>query len=103
MEQILLETILKVIGSSRHGFVKGKSYLANLVAAFYNEMISLVDNEKTEYVVYLDFSKAFNTVFCKIFIDKLMKHRLDKWTVKWTENWMKCQAQRVVISGTKSS
>ncbi|GAB0207934.1 hypothetical protein GRJ2_003259100 [Grus japonensis] len=82
MEQIILEAILKhtkdkVIGSNQHELVKGKSYLANLVA-FYNEIISLVDKGKTEDVVYHYFSKAFNTIFCKIFIDKLMKHRLDK-------------------------
>lgn len=47
--------------------------------------------------------KAFDTVPCKIFIDKLMKYKLDKWTVKQTENWLKCPAQRVSISGTKSS
>lgn len=33
----------------------------------------------------LDFSKAFNTAFCKILIERLVKHRLDEQTVKWTE------------------
>ena len=37
-------------------------------------------------------------VFCEIFIDKLMKCRLDK-TMRWITNW---QAQSVVINGTVS-
>ena len=32
-----------------------------------------------------------------------MRCGLDEQTVRWTENWVNGQAQRVVISGTKSS
>lgn len=35
--------------------------------------------------------------------DKMMKYRLDKWTVVWTANQLSCQDQRVVISDTRSS
>lgn len=38
-----------------------------------------------------------------IFIDKLMKYGLDKWTVRWIDNYPNCQTQSVVISSTKSS
>ena len=34
---------------------------------------------------------------------KLRKCRMDKWTVRWIENWLAGRAQRVVISGVKSS
>jgi len=47
--------------------------------------------------------KAFDTVCHNILTDKLIKYKLDKWAVRWTENWLNCQAQRVVISSTKSS
>ena len=53
--------------------------------------------------VYLDFSKAFDTVSHNILIDKLTKYKLDKWTVRWTENWLNCQTQMVVIRSIKSS
>jgi len=49
-------------------------------------------------VVYLDFSKTFNTASHNILIGKLRKHEIDEWTVKWTENCLTGEAQKVVIS-----
>jgi len=54
-------------------------------------------------VVYLDFSKAFDTVSHNILLGKLRKCGLDEWSVRWIENWLNSRTQRVVISGTESS
>jgi len=54
-------------------------------------------------VVYLDFSKAFDTVSHNIFLGKLRKCGLDEWSVRWIENWLNGRTQWVVISGTESS
>ncbi|PKU44198.1 rna-directed dna polymerase from mobile element jockey-like [Limosa lapponica baueri] len=62
-----------------------------------------MDEKRAVDVVYLDFSKAFDTVSHNILIAKLRKYGLDEWTVKWIENWLKDRAQRVVIRGTESS
>jgi len=108
MEQLILEVILKqveekkVIRRSQHGFTKGKSCLTNLIA-FYDEMTGWVDEGRAVDVVYLDFSKAFNTVSHNILLGKLRKHGLDEWTVRWIENWLNGRTQRVVISGAESS
>lgn len=37
-------------------------------------------------VFYLGFSKDFDTISYNILIERLMKYRLEKWTVRWTEN-----------------
>ena len=92
----------KLVGSSQHGFMKGKSCLPSLLA-FYDEITDLVEEGRAVDAVYVDFSKAFDAVSRIILIDKLMKCRSGKWAVRWTENWLKCQAQRVVISSTRSS
>ena len=86
----------KVIRSSQHGFTKGKSCLTNLIA-FYNDMTGWVDEGRAGDVVYLDFSKVFDTVSHDILLGKLRKCGLDEWSVKWIENWLNGRTQRVVI------
>lgn len=61
-----------VIVSSQHGFLKGKSCIIKLIA-FYNEMAGSLDEGGAVGVVYLDFSRAFNAVFCNVLIDKLIE------------------------------
>lgn len=36
-------------------------------------------------------------------VGKLRKSRLDKWMVRWTENWLNSRSQRVTLSRTGSS
>ncbi|PKU34198.1 rna-directed dna polymerase from mobile element jockey-like [Limosa lapponica baueri] len=66
-------------------------------------MTGWADEGRAVDVVYLDFSKAVDTVSHSILIGKLRKYGLDEWTVRWTENWLNGRAQRVVISGAESS
>jgi len=106
MEKLILEVIIKqveekkVIRSSQHGFTNGKSCLTNLIA-FYNGMTGWVDEGRAVDVVYLDFSKAFDTVSHSILLGKLRKCGLDEWSAWWIEN--NGRTQRVVISGAESS
>jgi len=92
----------KVIRSSQHGFTKGKSCLTNLIA-FYDSITGWVDEGRAVDVVYLNFSKAFNTVSHNILLGKLRKCGLDEWSVRWMESWLNGRTQRVVTSGTESS
>lgn len=73
------------------------------LVAFYREMTCPMDEERALNVVYFCFTETFDTVSCNILIDKLMKHGLDKWAVKGTENWLNCCAQRFAISSMKPS
>ncbi|CAM5123390.1 unnamed protein product [Eretmochelys imbricata] len=108
MEQILKESILKhlherkVIRNSQYGFTKGRSCLTNLIA-FYDEITGSVDEGKAVNVLFLDFSKAFDTVSHSILVSKLKKYELDECTIRWVESWLDCWAQRVVINGSMSS
>jgi len=108
MEQLILEVFIKqveekkVIRSSQHGFTMGKSCLTNLIASS-DGVTGWVDEGRAVDVVYLDFSKAFDTVSHNILLGKLRKCGLDEWSARWIENWLNGRAQRVVISGTESS
>jgi len=97
MEQLILDVIskkeeVKIIKSSQHGFTKGKSCLTNM-RAFYDGMTGWVDEGRAVDVVYLNFSKTFDTVSHNILLWKLRKCGLHEQTVRWTENWLNSRAQ----------
>ncbi|GAB0207879.1 hypothetical protein GRJ2_003255100 [Grus japonensis] len=82
--------------------MKGRSCFTNLISS-YDKVTRLVDEGKAVDVVYLDFSKAFDTVSHSILLEKLAAHGLDGRTLCWVKNWLAGQAQRVVVNGVKSS
>lgn len=99
MEQTLLEAIskhmkdVKVMGSSEHLFIKGKSWLTKLIA-FYNEFTAAMDKGRPVNVAYLDyFRNTYETVPHSLLITKFMRCGMDKWTMKWVENCLDCRAQ----------
>ncbi|PKU42809.1 rna-directed dna polymerase from mobile element jockey-like [Limosa lapponica baueri] len=91
IEQITLSAIMwhmkdnQTIRPSQHGFMKGRSCLTNLIS-FYEKVTCLVDEGKAVDLVYLDFSKAFDTVSHIILMEELAVHGLDECTLLWVEN-----------------
>ena len=57
--------------------MKAKSCFTNLIS-FYDRVARLVDEGKSVDVIYLDFSKAFDTVPRSILLEKLAAHGLDR-------------------------
>ena len=100
MEQIILRVITRhlqgkqAIRPSQHGFMKGRSCLTNLIS-FYDKVTRLVDEAKAVDVVYLDFSKAFDTVSHSILLKKLAAHGLHWRMLRRVKNWLGSWAQRM--------
>ena len=80
----------------------GRSCLTKLIS-FYDLVTRLVDEGKAVDVVYLDFSKAFDTVSHIILLRKLTVYGLDWCILCWVKNWLESWAQGVVENGVKSS
>ena len=75
------------IRPSQHGFMKGSSCLTNLIS-FYDQVTHLGDEGKAVNVVYLDFSKAFDTVPHSVLLEKPAAHCLDECMLHWIKNWL---------------
>jgi len=107
MEQVKLSAITwhtehnQVIRFSQHGFMKGKSCLTNLIS-YYDRVTHLTDEGRAVDVVFLDFSKVFDTVSHTILMEKLAAHGLDGCRFCWVKKWLDGQTQRVVRNGVKS-
>ncbi|RMC12180.1 hypothetical protein DUI87_11316 [Hirundo rustica rustica] len=107
MEQFILSVITQNLQDgqglrpSQQGFRRGRSCLTNVIS-FYDQVTLLVDAGRAVDVVYLDFSKAFDTVSHSILLDKLAACGLDSSTLCWIRNWLDGQAQRVVVNGAAS-
>lgn len=83
MEQVLLESIKsqmkQEIRKSQHRSTEVISYLTNRIT-FYDNTVFSIDTEGAAD------SKTFNTVSRNLFLEKLKRYRLDRWSVKWVGN-----------------
>ncbi|RMB96791.1 hypothetical protein DUI87_26857 [Hirundo rustica rustica] len=66
-------------------------------------LVLLVDTGKAVDVVYLDFSKAFDTISHSTLLEKLAARGLDRSTLCWVWNWLHGWAQRVMVNSAASS
>jgi len=93
MEQFILSVLTghvkdnQRIRPSQHGFVKGRSCFTSLIS-FCEQVTRLVDEGKAVDVIYLDFSKAFDTVSHSILLEKLTAHGLVGCALCWIKNWL---------------
>ncbi|PKU45068.1 rna-directed dna polymerase from mobile element jockey-like [Limosa lapponica baueri] len=82
---------------SQRGFMKGRSCLTNLIS-FYDKVNHLVDEGNAVDVVYLDFSKAFDTISHRIILEKLAARGLDSHMLHDVKSCLDSQAQGVVVN-----
>lgn len=108
MEQIVLSTIpqrfqdKQVSRPSHHEFINARSCLANLIP-FEDKVMLSVDKGKAVDVVYLDLSKAFETISHSILPEELAAQGLDGCMHQWVENCLGGQVQIAVVNGAKCS
>ena len=62
-----------------------------------------MDEGKAAGVVYIDFSKSFDSVTHSILLEKLAAHGLDRLTLCWIKKCLDGRVQRVVVNGVTSA
>ena len=80
----MVEFLVKhnLINTFRHGFLKARSRLTNLLC-FYEEITKWVDDGSPVDVVYLDFQKAFDKVPHQRLLLKLKTHGIGNGVINW--------------------
>ena len=74
----------KLINTSKHGFLKARSCLTNLLC-FFEEITKWVDDGSPVDVVYLDFQKAFDKVPHQRLLLKLKGHGIGNDVINWID------------------
>lgn len=105
LERALLNKIFlyfsHLITDAQHGFVRGRSTVTQLFTVFHDINKYLDSGQQTD-VIYLDFSKAFDSVPHKLLTLKLKTFGFSGNLLNWFSSYLFNRRQRVVIDGTAS-
>ena len=105
MERAVFNIIFPHIKSQiyhlQHGFVKGRSTVTQLLSVFH-EISSVMDGSGQVDMLYLDFSKAFDSVSHKLLIHKLQSFGFHSNLLQWFNAYLTGREQRVVVDGANS-
>jgi hypothetical protein len=90
--------VKSVLSDCQHGFVSGRSVQTNLTA--YIDYISTAFNNKHQVdSIYLDFSKAFDSIPHALLVHKLSSFGFEGNCLKWINSYLSGRIQRTVVDG----
>ena len=102
MEAIIKDKVVlslqegSIITDRQHGFVRGRSCLTNLLEAF-ESWTRLLDEGYEVDVIYLDYSKAFDSVSHKGLLTKLKFYEISGELYSWIESFLSGRKMRVQV------
>ena len=107
MEHIVRGRIIEHINcnnlfdSRQHGFISGRSCFTNLLQTM-DAWTKLIEDGEDLDAVYLDFSKAFDTVPHERLLHKLSVYGIQDPLLSWIRSFVSGRKQRVVVGGEAS-
>jgi len=90
-----------VLSKVQHGFCQGRSCITNLLETF-EAWTSVIDQGYGIDVVYLDYRKAFNTVWHSGLVTKCMGYGIDGQLLLWIKSLLQGRKMRVEVRGDHS-
>ena len=100
MEHIIFHSCMShlesndIINSAQHGFRPGYSCTSQLINIV-EHLVKDMDSQKQIDMIFLDFSKAFNTVPHQCLLTKLRYYGINNKIYHWISNWLAKRSQRV--------
>ena len=98
---IIFPIIKDQIYHLQHGSINGRSTATQLIEVFH-DINSVLDNSGQVDMVYLDFSKAFDSVSHELLIHKLSSFGFHSDLIRWFSAYLTGRRQRLVVDGTYS-
>lgn len=97
----LYEHLKRLTTDLQHGFLKNRSCVTQLLSVLHDVVLNLDRNIQTD-VIYLDFSKAFDSVDHNILLAKLNTYGISGNLLSLLTNYLSGRFQRVVPEGASS-
>ena len=97
----LLPELIHVLTPLQHGFISGRSCVAHILSVLHDLGSSLDAGDEVD-VIYLDFSKAFDSVPHGRLLHKLSLLGIQGSLHAWFTDYLSSRSQRVVIDGVFS-
>ncbi|CAB3987353.1 Hypothetical predicted protein [Paramuricea clavata] len=98
----LLSKLSHLLTSAQHGFVRGRSCITQLLSVLHDVGTALDAGDEV-YVVYQDYSKAFDSVPHGRLLHKLSLFGIQGPLHAWFTDYLHSRSKRVAIEGTFSS
>ena len=91
----------KILSANQYGFRKHHS-TAYALACLYDKISSAIENKEYKVGIFIDLSKAFDTVDHHILISKLEHYRVRGTALRWFESCLGGRQQYVEFNGVCS-
>ena len=102
LEQVVNIHVSEFVQSSpnnlQHGFRKRRSCITQLLGVFH-DVGKALDSGKEADMIYLDFSKAFDSVSHRNLLLKLEQHGVSGSLLSWFSDYLNERRQRMVVEG----
>lgn len=107
LEKVVHKRLLNFLDSNailyprQYGFRPGRSTV-DAITEFTSDIVSALDNKHSALAVFLDLSKAFDTINHQILLTKLHHYGVRGVALDWFQSYLSCRNQYVSFKGVHS-